>query len=193
MSFARALKALLRQDPDVVMVCEIRDLETAVTAIQAALTGHLVLSTLHTNDAPGAVTRLINIGVEPFLVGAALNAVLAQRLVRRICPSCRSPFAAGPELTAVLAKHGIDPAVLQSGKGCDQCRQTGYSGRVGIYELLAMNDRLRDSVAGNPSITEFRRVCLSEGMKSLRQDGFAKVARGMTSVEEVFRVTDSTL
>jgi type IV pilus assembly protein PilB len=193
MSFARALKALLRQDPDVVMVGEIRDLETAVTAIQAALTGHLVLSTLHTNDAPGAVTRLINIGVEPFLVGAALNAVLAQRLVRRICPSCRSPFAAGPELTAVLAKHGIDPAVLQSGKGCDQCRQTGYSGRVGIYELLAMNDRLRDSVAGNPSITEFRRVCLSEGMKSLRQDGFAKVARGMTSVEEVFRVTDSTL
>jgi type IV pilus assembly protein PilB len=193
MSFARALKALLRQDPDVVMVGEIRDLETAVTAIQAALTGHLVLSTLHTNDAPGAVTRLINIGVEPFLVGAALNAVLAQRLVRRICPSCRSPFAAGPELAAVLAKHEIDPSVLQSGKGCDQCRQTGYSGRVGIYELLAMNDRLRDSVAGNPSITEFRRVCLSEGMTSLRQDGFAKVARGQTTVEEVFRVTDSTL
>jgi type IV pilus assembly protein PilB len=193
MSFARALKALLRQDPDVVMVGEIRDLETAVTAIQAALTGHLVLSTLHTNDAPGAVTRLINIGVEPFLVGAALNAVLAQRLVRRICPSCRSPFAAGPEMAAVLAKHGIDPAVLQSGKGCEQCRQTGYSGRVGIYELLAMNDRLRDSVAGNPSITEFRRVCLAEGMQSLRHDGFAKVSRGLTTVEEVFRVTDSTL
>ncbi len=193
MSFSRALKALLRQDPDVVMVGEIRDLETAVTAIQAALTGHLVLSTLHTNDAPGAVTRLINIGVEPFLIGAALNAVLAQRLVRRICPNCCGVTEAGPELKAVLDKHGFDLAKLQAGKGCDQCRQTGYSGRVGIYELLTMNDRLRDSVAGNPSITEFRRICIGEGMTTLRQDGFEKVTRGLTTVEEVFRVTDSTL
>jgi len=191
MSFARALKALLRQDPDVVMVGEIRDLETGVTAIQAALTGHLVLSTLHTNDAAGAVTRLINIGVEPFLVGAALNAVLAQRLVRRTCSHCREKFTPGPEFRAVLEKHGVDPDSLLAGKGCDHCRQTGYSGRVGIFELLAINDRLRDRIAGNPSLSEFRRACLDEGMKTLRTDGFEKVAKGQTTIEEVFRVTES--
>ncbi|MGA1017785.1 MAG: GspE/PulE family protein, partial [Phycisphaerales bacterium] len=191
MTFAKALKSLLRQDPDVVMVGEIRDLETAVTAIQAALTGHLVLSTLHTNDAPGAVTRLINIGVEPFLVGAALTATLAQRLVRKICPECSTPANPGEEMTALLERHGVDPASVRHGDGCDTCRRTGYAGRLGIYELLRMNDRLRDSVAGNPNITEFRRACLEEGMVSLREDGFDKVRRGKTTIEEVFRVTES--
>jgi type IV pilus assembly protein PilB len=191
MTFAKALKSLLRQDPDVVMVGEIRDLETAVTAIQAALTGHLVLSTLHTNDAPGAVTRLINIGVEPFLVGAALTATLAQRLVRRICPECSRPASRGAEMNTLLEQHGIDPAVVREGEGCESCRRTGYAGRLGIYELLRMNDRLRDAVAGNPNITEFRRACLAEGMVSLRDDGFDKVRCGRTTIEEVFRVTES--
>jgi len=191
MNFAKALKSLLRQDPDVVMVGEIRDLETAVTAIQAALTGHLVLSTLHTNDAPGAVTRLINIGVEPFLVGAALTATLAQRLVRRICPACSRPASPGEEMVAMLESQGVDPADLRDGGGCESCRRTGYAGRLGIFELLRMNDRLRDAVAGNPNITEFRRACLADGMTSLREDGFEKVRRGLTTVEEVFRVTDS--
>jgi type IV pilus assembly protein PilB len=193
MNFARALKALLRQDPDVVMVGEIRDLETAVTAIQAALTGHLVLSTLHTNDAPGSVTRLINIGVEPFLVGAALNAVLAQRLVRKTCRHCAAPIEAGPETLGLLARHGVVEGTLLAGQGCEKCRRTGYSGRLGIFEMLPLDDRLRDAVAGNPSVTEFRRLCLERGMVSLRQDGFRKVAEGLTTMEEVFRVTEGDL
>jgi type IV pilus assembly protein PilB len=193
MSFARALKALLRQDPDVVMVGEIRDLDTAVTAIQAALTGHLVLSTLHTNDAPGAVTRLINIGVEPFLVGAALNAVLAQRLVRRNCSHCSRPLEAGPEMQALLAREGLEGCTPVAGEGCDRCRRTGYSGRLGIFELLSLDDRLRDAVAGGPTVTEFRRLCIERGMTSLRRDGFGKVAAGETTVEEVLRVTETEL
>ena len=193
MTFARALKALLRQDPDVVMVGEIRDHETASTAVQAALTGHLVLSTLHTNDAPSSITRLINIGVEPFLVGAALNGVLAQRLVRRICPQCAGETPMTEDLRDFLAVHGIDSESLPIGQGCDACRQTGYSGRVGLYELLVLDDHLRDLIASNPNVTEFRRICCERGMVTLREDGFRKVSEGRTTVEEVLRVTEATI
>ncbi len=193
MTFARALKALLRQDPDVVMVGEIRDQETASIAVQAALTGHLVLSTLHTNDAPSSVTRLINIGVEPFLIGAALNGVLAQRLVRRICPACVSEVEVPDEMRDFLVVHGIDRATLPQGRGCEACRNTGYSGRLGLYELLIFDDHLRDLIASSPNVTEFRRICCERGMVSLREDGFAKIASGETTVEEVLRVTEATI
>jgi type IV pilus assembly protein PilB len=193
MTFAAALRALLRQDPDVVMLGEIRDMETATIAIQAALTGHLVLSTLHTNDAPSSITRLINIGIEPFLVAAALNAVLAQRLARRICEHCKQTVPVSDEAADLLAMHGISASQLVSGKGCPRCRETGYSGRVGLYELLVLDDFLRDKIAGNPNVTEFRRICAERGMIGLRQDGFDKVAKGLTTVEEILRVTQTTI
>lgn len=189
MSFARVLKALLRQDPDVIMVGEIRDHETAHIAVQAALTGHLVLSTLHTNDAPSSITRLVNIGLEPFLVGAAVNAVLAQRLVRRLCPHCKELRDPPREQIEFLELSGIIGQQVYMPVGCDRCRQTGYSGRVGIYELLAVDDQLRDIIARNPNVSEFRRMCLERGMQSLRQDGMSKVADGLTTVAEVLRVT----
>ncbi|MEM9166692.1 MAG: ATPase, T2SS/T4P/T4SS family [Planctomycetota bacterium] len=189
MTFSRVLKALLRQDPDVIMLGEIRDHETAHIAVQAALTGHLVLSTLHTNDAPSSITRLVNIGLEPFLVGAAVNAVLAQRLVRRLCAHCKELRDPPPEQVEFLELSGIAGQQIYMPVGCDRCRQTGYSGRVGIYELLAVDDQLRDVIARNPNVSEFRRMCLERGMHSLRQDGMSKVADGLTTVAEVLRVT----
>ncbi|MEM6459596.1 MAG: GspE/PulE family protein, partial [Planctomycetota bacterium] len=191
MTFAAALRALLRQDPDVIMVGEIRDQETAKTAIEASLTGHLVLSTLHTNDAPSAITRLINIGVEPYLIGSAVNGVLAQRLVRRICEHCKEPAPPSDLAADHLAMQGIGPDQVFHGAGCDKCRGTGYAGRLGIYELLVLNDQLRDRVAANPNVTEFRRMCVEGGMVTLREDGFRKVAAGRTTVDEVLRVTES--
>ena len=193
MTFATALRALLRQDPDVIMIGEIRDLETATIAIQAALTGHLVLSTLHTNDAPSSITRLINIGTEPFLIGAAVNSVLAQRLVRRICKHCKAELTVTPEIEEFLTMHGIPASQVMKGKGCPRCRETGYSGRVGLYELLLLDDHLRDAIARNPNVTEFRRMCIERGMVTLREDGFQKVAAGSTTVEEVLRVTEATI
>ncbi|QQE12004.1 Flp pilus assembly complex ATPase component TadA [Planctomycetota bacterium] len=193
MSFPAALRALLRQDPDVIMVGEIRDAETARTAIQASLTGHLVLSTLHTNDAPSSVTRLINIGVEPYLIGAAVNATLAQRLVRKICENCKDQIKPDDHIAEHLAMHGIAVDQVWEGHGCDKCRGTGYSGRVGLYELLILNDNLRDRIAGNPNVTEFRRMCVESGMSTLREDGFNKVSNGKTTVQEVLRVTESTI
>ena len=189
MSFAKVLRALLRQDPDVIMVGEIRDQETAHIAIQAALTGHLVLSTLHTNDAPSSLTRLVNIGIEPFLVGAAINAVLAQRLVRKLCMNCRDLRDPPPEQVEFLELSGIIGQQIYQPVGCDKCRQIGYSGRVGIYELLTIDDQLRDVIARNPNVAEFRQLCLERGMSSLRADGMAKVAAGVTTVAEVLRVT----
>ena len=191
MTFAAALRALLRQDPDVIMVGEIRDVETAKTAIEASLTGHLVLSTLHTNDAPSAITRLINIGVEPYLIGSAVNGVLAQRLVRKICPECKTQVPPNETVAEHLAMQGIALDEVWEGTGCDKCRGTGYSGRLGIYEMLVLNDGLRDRVAGNPNVTEFRRMCVEGGMVTLRQDGFRKVQAGLTTVDEVLRVTES--
>lgn len=193
MNFARALKALLRQDPDVIMLGEIRDTETATIAIQAALTGHLVLSTLHTNDAPSSITRLINIGIEPFLVGAAVNGVLAQRLVRRLCQHCKKQAEPNEELGEFLTMQGLSPDQVWEADGCDKCRNTGYAGRVGLYELLTIDDQVRDIVARNPNVAEFRRLCIERGMVSLRADGMKKVAAGSTSVQEVLRVTEAAV
>lgn len=191
MTFSVALRALLRQDPDVIMVGEIRDGETAQIAVQAALTGHLVLSTLHTNDAPSSITRLVNIGLEPFLVGAAVNAVLAQRLIRRLCKECRAMERPGEEMAEFLTLQGIPAETVWMAKGCDKCRKTGYSGRLGIYELLTVDDALRDIIARNPNVAEFRRTCLERGMVTLRQDGLRKVQKGLTTVHEVLRVTEA--
>jgi type IV pilus assembly protein PilB len=193
MSFSAALRSLLRQDPDVILIGEIRDTETATIAIQAALTGHLVLSTLHTNDAPSSITRMINIGMEPFLVGAAVRSVLAQRLVRRICGKCAEKAKLDSDVADVLSAHGLTLNKIMHGKGCNRCRETGYAGRVGLYEMLLLDDFLRDSVARNPNVTEFRRVCTERGMVTLREDGFKKIADGITTVEEVLRVTEATI
>lgn len=192
MTFARALRALLRQDPDVIMLGEIRDHETAHIAVQAALTGHLVLSTLHTNDAPGSITRLINIGLEPFLVGAAVNGVLAQRLVRRLCAQCKEEVAPSEEMAEFLEMQGFDPTKMWAPKGCDRCRNTGYSGRVGIYEMLVVDDQVRDIIARNPNVAEFRRLCIERGMRTLRMDGLEKVRSGLTTVHEILRVTEAS-
>jgi type IV pilus assembly protein PilB len=193
MTFSSALRALLRQDPDVLMVGEIRDTETGKIAIQASLTGHLVLSTLHTNDAPSSVTRLINIGIEPYLIGSALNGTLAQRLVRKICEHCKVQAAPTGDVADHLAMHGIALDEVCKGEGCDKCRSTGYSGRLGLYELLILDDNLRDKIASNPNVTEFRRMCVERGMVTLREDGFKKVAAGQTTVDEILRVTESTI
>ncbi len=192
MSFAAALRSLLRQDPDVVMVGEIRDTETARIAVQAALTGHLVLSTLHTNDAPSSITRLVNIGVEPFLISAAVNAILAQRLVRRICPTCKEEVTLNSSAESdYLKRMGYEGISLFKGKGCDACRQTGYKGRVGLYELLQMDDKIRTLVGNNPSITELKQFACENGMKTLQEDGLDKVGEGRTTVEEIMRVTET--
>ncbi|HRJ49845.1 MAG TPA: GspE/PulE family protein, partial [Phycisphaerales bacterium] len=189
MTFAKALKALLRQDPDVIMLGEIRDHEAAHTAVQAALTGHLVLSTLHTNDAPSSITRLVNIGVEPFLASAAVNAVLAQRLIRRLCPACKVQEPPADTLREFLEMQAMDTELVWSPKGCDKCRKIGYSGRVGLYELLAVDNQLRDIIARNPSAPEFTRICIERGMATLQQDGLKKVGKGLTTVDEVLRAT----
>jgi type IV pilus assembly protein PilB len=192
MTFAAALRSLLRQDPDIIMVGEIRDEETARIAVQASLTGHLVLSTLHTNDAPASITRLINIGVEPYLISASVNAVVAQRLVRRICEACKAPVKTPRECDlAYLRKFQADVATLYQGAGCDKCRQTGYKGRVGVYELLELNDTLRDVISTNPSLTDLRRAARAAGMRSIREDGLDKVVAGLTTVDELMRVTET--
>ncbi len=192
MTFSMALRSLLRQDPDVIMLGEIRDHETAHIAVQAALTGHLVLSTLHTNDAPSSITRLVNIGLEPFLVGAAINGVLAQRLIRRLCLHCKATESPTEEMAEFLAMNSFDATEIWAARGCDKCRKTGYSGRVGIYELLSIDDQLRDIIARNPNVAEFRRLCIERGMVTLRQDGMHKVAKGLTTVQEVLRVTEAS-
>jgi type IV pilus assembly protein PilB len=193
MTFAIALRALLRQDPDVIMLGEIRDAETATIAVQAALTGHLVLSTLHTNDAPSSITRLVNIGLEPFLVAAAVNGVLAQRLVRKLCTNCKVEERPSEDLAEFLQLQGLDSERAWMAKGCEKCRQSGYSGRVGLYELLAVEDQLRDIIARNPNVSEFRRICVERGMVPLRGDGMRKVAQGLTTVAEILRVTEANV
>lgn len=190
MTFSAALRSLLRQDPDVVLLGEIRDAETARIAVQAALTGHLVLSTLHTNDAPASITRLVNIGVEPYLISAAVNAVLAQRLCRKICQHCKEEFQPSPEMKEFLMLQGFTSDSTFRGKGCDRCRKTGYSGRLGIYELMVMDDSLRDVITRNPDVTQLRKLCRERGLITLRQDGFDKAMRGLTTVDEILRVTE---
>ncbi len=192
MTFAAALRSLLRQDPDVIMVGEIRDQETARIAIQSALTGHMVLSTLHTNDAPSSITRLMNIGVESFLISASLNGILAQRLVRRICSDCKEPMTDVPDsLAEYLQANGADPTKLWHGKGCDKCRGTGYRGRVGTYEFLVINNEMRRIISAEASLNELREAARAAGMRTLREDGLVKVTQGHTTVEEVMRVTEA--
>ena len=191
LTFANGLRSILRQDPNVIMVGEIRDLVTAEIAIQASLTGHLVFSTLHTNDAAGAVTRLIDMGVEPFLVASSVNAILAQRLVRMICSRCKEQYAPLPE---ELEEVGIDikdlpEGGLWRGAGCAHCLGTGYLGRTGIYELLIVSDSIKATVLRNPDSGSIKKAALSEGMRTLRQDGAGKVLKGIVTIEEVLRVT----
>lgn len=188
LTFSKALRTLLRQDPDAIMVGEIRDEDTARTAIQAALTGHLVFSTLHTNDACSAITRLINIGVEPYLIGAALNMVLAQRLVRRICSKCRQVYEPPRTLRRAVERMGYPMETFYRGVGCKRCRNTGYAGRVGIHELLNITDELRDVIVSNPSVINIRQIAVRDGMVTLRHDGFRKVREGLTTVEEILQV-----
>jgi general secretion pathway protein E len=190
LSFARALRAILRQDPDIIMIGEIRDLETAQIAVQASLTGHLVLATLHTNDAVGAVTRLVDMGVEPFLLASSLLGVLAQRLVRRLCPECRRahpPDAAERQLLGIPEKE-TDAPVIYSPSGCAACVHTGYQGRTGVFELLPTDDKLRRLIHDGSSETQLRAHGQKLGMKGIREDGMRWVLSGITSVEEVLRV-----
>ena len=187
--FAKALRAMLRQDPDIIMVGEIRDHTTATTAIQAALTGHLVFFTLHTVDAPSAITRLINIGIEPYLVAAAVNAVLAQRLVRKICPTCKEQCEVPDSAKTVIANLGEELPTIYRGKGCSKCRQSGFAGRIGIFELMTPGSEIRDMIASNVPLSELRLAALDQNMVTLRQDGIAKIQSGITTLEEVLSMT----
>ncbi|MFT3737093.1 MAG: type II secretion system ATPase GspE [Rhodocyclaceae bacterium] len=187
LSFARALRAILRQDPDVIMIGEIRDLETAQIAVQASLTGHLVLATLHTNDATSAITRLIDMGIEPFLLASSLRGVVAQRLVRKLCPECRTPRTSTPVDYELL---GIGPGkTLFASQGCAACSNTGYAGRTGIYELLEINPVLAAMIHDNQPENEIRDTALNYGLKLLRNDGVRLLESGITSPEELLRVT----
>jgi len=188
-TFASSLRSLLRQDPDIVMVGEVRDDETARIAVQAALTGHLVLSTLHTNDAPGAITRLMNIGVEPYLVAASLMGILAQRLVRKICTNCKEPYKPPENIRRAVERMAGSVETFYRGKGCPKCRKTGFAGRIGIYELLTPNDTIREQISESAAIIEIRKVAEETGMTTLRQDGMSKVKAGITTIEEVLSVT----
>ncbi|HEY8504869.1 MAG TPA: type II secretion system ATPase GspE [Gemmataceae bacterium] len=193
LTFAHCLRSILRHDPDVILIGEIRDLETAENAIQASLTGHLVFSTLHTNDSASAFTRLIDMGVEPFLVASTVEGVMAQRLVRTICPDCKTPYK--PELSELPVDFPLaggtngPPPVLYRGAGCRACRQTGYRGRTGIHELLVINDLLKEMIVQRLNAGAIRGEALRAGLVTLRQDGFRKVQMGITTLEEVSRVT----
>jgi general secretion pathway protein E len=192
LTFASGLRSILRQDPDVIMVGEIRDFETAEIAIQASLTGHLVLSTLHTNDAASSVTRLIDMGVEPFLVASSLVAVLAQRLVRKICPYCKKPYEPSEAEKSYLEGQGSGvkgQGILHRGMGCEKCRNSGYLGRTGIFELIYIDNEIRQMIAAKRSSQEIKDYAMSKGMRTLYMDGINKVARGETTIEEVLRVT----
>jgi general secretion pathway protein E len=191
LTFARGLRSILRQDPNVVLVGEIRDKETAEIAIQASLTGHLVLSTLHTNDAPSAITRLVDMGIEPFLVGSSLVAVLAQRLVRLLCLHCRESYTAPDnELRELGVQPGQGPITLYRAVGCASCNQTGYYGRVGIFEIMLVDDEIRGMVSTNVDSKTIKKAAAAKGMGTLRQDGARKALRGISSVAEVMRATE---
>jgi type II secretion system protein E len=191
-NFATALRHMLRHDPDVIMVGEVRDYETAEIAIRSSLTGHLVFSTLHTNDAAGAVTRLLDMGVEPFLVSSSLECLIAQRLVRLICPKCKTAVKAGEEFLAQMRKDidfDMKAAQIYEGKGCQECRFTGYRGRTGIHEIILVSEKIRELILSRSSSQQIKRQAIAEGMRTLRQDGLRKVLAGLTTFSEVVRVT----
>jgi type IV pilus assembly protein PilB len=194
LTFAAALRSFLRQDPDIIMVGEVRDLETAQIAVKAALTGHLVLSTLHTNDAPSTVDRLINMGVETFLLISSINIIAAQRLVRRICEKCKEPVEVSPE---ILINLGVDSAEVGAGfstfngRGCGNCNGTGYRGRLAIYEVMVMHEGIKELILRNASVVELKREAVKQGMSTLRMSALQKVREGLTTIEETVRVTDT--
>lgn len=191
LTFASGVRALMRQDPDIIMVGEIRDLETAEMAIQAALTGHLVLSTLHTNDAPSAITRLLELGVPHYLLKATLLGVMAQRLVRTLCPHCKAPMQLDADDWSALTKpwNAPLPSTAQRAVGCLECRDTGYRGRAGVYEIMLLNDAIKPLITADTDIVALRRQAFKDGMRSLRLSGAQKIAAGLTTIEEVLRVT----
>ena len=191
--FSTALRSLLRQDPDVVMVGEIRDKATANIAVQAALTGHLVLSTLHTNDAPGAVTRLLDLGVAPYLLSASLIAVLAQRLVRKICPNCKTEYEPPASIRKVVEKSGIETPEFYRGVGCKKCRNTGHVGRIAIHELFVPNEEILEMINEHQSLKKLRAKAITNGMVCLQSDGIEKVKAGIISIEEVLRTAQSEI
>jgi general secretion pathway protein E len=194
LTFANGLRSILRQDPDIIMVGEIRDVETAEIAVHASLTGHLVFSTLHTNDAPGAITRLLDMGIEPFLVSSSVLAIVAQRLIRTICPQCRRKYTPSrEELEKLGIKEKPEDQEFCRGLGCDECMQTGYRGRSGIYEILIVDDEIRQMVLNKADANMIKIKAMSRGMRLLRQDGARKVLTGITTTEEILRVTQEEL
>ncbi|MGB9376886.1 MAG: ATPase, T2SS/T4P/T4SS family, partial [Mycobacteriales bacterium] len=191
LTFASALRSILRSDPDVVLIGEIRDHETAQIAIEAALTGHLVLSTLHTNDAPSAVTRLVEMGIEPFLVGSAIDCVLAQRLARKLCTRCKEAFQPTAEQLKVARfpwPDGEEPPKLFRAVGCSACAKTGYQGRLALHEVMNVSEEIERMAVERESAAAIMKVAREQGMSTLRDDGLAKVLNGITSIEEIFRV-----
>jgi len=192
LSFAVGLRHILRQDPDVIMVGEIRDRETAEIAIRAALTGHLVFSTLHTNDAAGAVTRLVDMGIEPFLVASSVEGLVAQRLVRRLCRHCRRLKFPDPDFldSVGFPQERLSEGNIYEAVGCEECRHTGFTGRMGIYEIIPISDEIRQLIVARAGATDIRNAALKHGMRPLRHDGWSKVLRGLTTIEEVLRVSE---
>jgi type IV pilus assembly protein PilB len=191
LTFAAALRSFLRQDPDIIMVGEIRDFETAEIGVKAALTGHLVLSTLHTNDAPGTISRLLNMGIEPFLVSSAVILILAQRLSRRICVQCKEEEKIPPQalVKAGFSEEEAKTVKCYKGKGCPTCNGTGYKGRVALYEVMPIKDELKELILEGASTAEIKKAAIRLGMKTLRMSGMTKVAEGVTTIEEIMRVT----
>ncbi len=192
LNFAAALRSFLRQDPNIILVGEIRDFETAEIAIKAALTGHLVLSTLHTNDAPSTINRLMNMGIEPFLVATSVNLIVAQRLVRRICSDCKEPIempTRRADRRRLLARRDAKTVQLFKGRGCERCNNTGYKGRVGLYEVMEIDDEIRELILSGASSVELRTKAIEDGMITLRGSGLQKIRDGVTTVEEVVRET----
>lgn len=189
MDFSRGLRAILRQDPDIVMIGEIRDAETAQIAVQSSLTGHLVLSTLHTNTAIGAIARLIDMGIEPFLLSSSLLGVLAQRLVRTLCKECRTPYQADPKTIELMGlSPDKSPLTLYKAVGCPHCYQQGYQGRMGIYELIQIDNDLRNGIHNHASTTELEHLARKQSY-SIRHNGFEQVKKGITTIDEILRVT----
>jgi len=191
LNFAAALRSFLRQDPNIILVGEIRDFETAEIAIKAALTGHLVLSTLHTNDAPSTISRLMNMGIEPFLVATSVNLIQAQRLIRRVCKDCKQEHSTPPEALMEVGFSAADAGTLKTfkGKGCSTCNNTGYKGRIGLYEVMEVNDDIRELILIGASSLELRKKAVEDGMITLRESGLQKVRAGVTTLEEVVRET----
>jgi len=188
MTFAAALRSILRNDPDIVMIGEIRDQETAVIAIESALTGHLVLSTLHTNDAASSLTRLTEMKIEPFLISSAVDCIVAQRLARKLCVDCKEAYTPSDKALATIGFPKYKGQLYRA-RGCKRCNNTGYKGRIGLYEVLLVSEKIERLIVKKATAEEITKVAVAEGMQTLRQDGFAKVINGITSIEEVMRVT----